>query len=190
MKTMNTFACRFLSMVAVLLAALTFSVRANAGLVVTLAPSSITDLSNVHVGDMLYFVTRGGTDVAADVAEHLLSPPPVHLFADLDIFDIFTYLGVYGSWSDDLHSDPRLVIWQLQPNAAGTVTLFNGFSDCNGLPSDTSGCAITNLGATRPADSNRITFTIYNVPEPSTLAVFGVGLLALAGLRQRKAKSA
>lgn len=187
---MKTFACRFLSMVAVLLAALTFSVRANAGLVVYLAPSSTTDLSNVHVGDMLYFVTRGGTDVATDVAEHLLSPPPVHLFSDLDIFNIFTYVGLFGSWNNDLHSDPSLVLWQLQPNAAGTVTLFNGFSDCNGLPGDTSGCAITNLGATRPADSNRITFTIYSVPEPSTLAIFGVGLLALAARRQPKAKRA
>lgn len=185
---MKTFACRLLSMVAVLLAAFTFSTRANAGLVVSLAPSSITDLSSVHVGDMLYFVTRGSTDVAPAIGEHLLSLPPVHLFGDQDIFDVFEYVGYYPSWSNDLHSDPALVLWRVQPNAAGTVSLFNGFSDCNGLPGDTSGCAITNLGATRPADSNRITFTIYSVPEPSTLAIVGVGLLALTSRRQTKKK--
>lgn len=185
---MKISACRLLSMVAVLLAALTFSIRANAGLVVTLLPSSATDLSNVHVGDILYFVTRGGTDVAPEIDEHLLSRPPVHLFSDQDIFDIFEGVGYYASWGDNLHSDPALGLWRVRPSAAGTVTLFNGFSDCIGLPGDTSGCAITNLGATRPADSNRITFTIYSVPEPSTLAIVGVGLLALTSRRQTKAK--
>lgn len=182
---MKALACRVLSMGAVLLAALTFSIRAEAGLVISLEAGSITDLSNVHVGDTLYFVTRGGSDAA--VNEHLLSPPDVHLFGDLDIFDVFTALGYTGVWANELHTNPSLVIWKLEPNAAGTVTLYNGFSDCNGLAEgDVTGCAVTNLGATRPADSNRITFTINAVPEPSSLAIVGLGLFALGYSRQLK----
>ncbi len=183
---MNMIACRLLAMVAVLLSALSFSTRAEAGLVVTLAAASETDLSDVHVGDTLYFVTRGGTDVAPGIDEHLLSFPDVHLFADLDIFDQFGPVAASGVWGNELHTNPSLVLWLIRPDAAGTVTLYNGFSDCNGLPGDTTGCAVTNLGETRPADSNRITFTVFDVPEPSTLAVVAAGLLALGFSRRPK----
>lgn len=185
---MKAMVCRLLSMAAVLSVALTFSMRAEAGLVVTLLPASGIDLSNIHVGDTLHFVTRGGTDVAPGIDEHLLSVPGVHLFADQDMFDVFAFLGVTGIWGNNLHSNPNLMVWEVRPNAAGTVTLYNGFSDCTGLPGNTSGCAITNLGATRPEDSNRITFTVHAVPEPSTLVIMGMGLLALGCCRPRKTK--
>lgn len=184
---MKAMVCRLLAMAVLLSGALTFSMRAEAGLVVTLLPASGTDLSNVHVGDTLRFVTRGGTDVAPGIDEHLLSFPNVHLFGDQDIFDVFRALGVTGVWGNNLHSNPNLLLWEVRPNAAGTVTLYNGFSDCNGLPADTSGCAITNLGATRPDDSNRLTFTVHAVPEPPTLVIVGMGLLALGCCRPRKA---
>lgn len=187
---MKTIACRFMSLAAAFIVAFTFSIRAEAGLVISLAPTLSTDLSDVHVGDTLYFVTRGGTDVAPEVDEHLVSLPGVHLFADQDMFDVFSALGVTGGWANNLHSNPNLVLWQVRPNAAGTVTLYNGFSDCVGLPNDTSGCAITNLGATRPQDSNRITFTVHDVPEPSILAIMCVGLFALGYCRRPKTKHA
>ena len=187
---MNPIARRFLSMAAVVVTALACSSHAEAGLVVTLAPaggSSPTDLSDVHVGDTLYFVTRGGSDAPVGTSEHLLSLPDIHLFADLDIFSVFQPLGYTGIWQNELHSNPNLLYWIVQPSAAGTVTLYNGFSDCNGLPDDTSGCAVTNLGATRPDDSNRITFTVFDVPEPSSVALVAIGAFALICSRRRKA---
>lgn len=184
---MNPKARRFLSIAAVVVIALTCSSHAEAGLVVTLAPAGSSDLSNVHVGDTLYFVTRGGSDVDAGIGEHLLSLPDIHLFSDQDMFSVFQPLGYTGIWQNELHSNPNLLYWIVQPSAAGTVTLYNGFSDCNGLPDDTSGCAVTNLGATRPADSNRITFTVSDVPEPSSIALVAIGAFALIWSRRRTA---
>ncbi len=47
------------SCIATLLLLLAFAAPARAGLVLTLVPSSSTDLSNVHVGDTLHFLTIG-----------------------------------------------------------------------------------------------------------------------------------
>jgi len=186
---MKTITGRSLSLIAALLVLFTVSIRAEATPIITLAAAPSTDLSNVHVGDTLYFVSRGSTDVDPAIDEHFVGNIlPVHLFADLDIFDVFSFLGYTGIWHNNLHSNPNLVVWLLQPNAAGTVTLYNGFSDCNGLANgDPTGCAITNLGASRPADSNSITFTIYDVPEPSSIAILGLGLIAL-GYSRRKTR--
>lgn len=180
---MKSIAHRSLAFIATLLILLTFSGPSRAGLVVTLAPTAATDLSNVHVGDTLQFYSVGSSDV--DPTEYLTVFPAVHLFATASLFDIFSGVGLAG-WNNPLGTNPHLALWTVRLDTAGTVELYNGFSDCLGLPGDTTGCAVTNLGATRPADSNRISFTVHALPEPSSIALLTLGLLAL-GVRRRKA---
>lgn len=174
---------RLFSFVASFLILITFSARSMADVVLTLAPTAGTDLSNVHVGDTLHFNSFVSS---ADSGEFLLSAN-IHLLATNGIFDIFSGVIVPG-WNDLLSTSPILALWTVRTSAAGTVDLFNGFTDCLGLPSDTTGCAVTNLGAYRPADSNRITFTVHDVPEPGSLALLGLGLAGLAYSRKRKAQ--
>jgi len=175
---------RSASLVAAFVLLLSLSVPSQAGLVITLAPTAGTDLSNVHVGDTLQFFTIGSSDVPG-VGEHLTVFPNIHLFADTDTFDIFSGVGLAG-WGSSLDTHPNLALWTVQVNAAGAYDLFNGFSDCLGLPDDTSGCAVTNLSATRPADSNHVTFTVFEMPEPSSLGLAGLGLLAALRSSRRK----
>jgi hypothetical protein len=70
--------------------------------------------------------------------------------------------------------------------SSGAQNVFFGWPDCTGLPSNTTGCAITNLGAFRPADSNHLDFTV--VPETSTWVMMALGFagLGLAGFHARK----
>ncbi len=177
---------RCLSCLAALLFLLAFSAPSRAGLVLTLSPSPGTDLSNVHVGDTLHFLTLGSSDV--NPAEHLLAMN-VHLFASgTGDFDSFSFAAVPG-WFDPLGTNPALVDWSFRVTAAGTIDLWNGFSDCIGLPADVSGCAVTNLGATRPDDSNHVMFTINDVPEPTSMALAVGGCLAL-GFSRRNLQAA
>jgi hypothetical protein len=176
---------RSFSSVAAFVALLLGAVPSQATLIETLYTAPGTDLSNVHVGDILKFVTRGSSDV--DPNEYLTEFPDVHFFADSDIVD-FVNIQSVASWSHPWGTTPSLVLWTLKATAAGTVDVWNGFSDCNGLPNDTTGCAITNLGATRPADSNHIVFTIYDVPEPASIGIVSLGLVALGWSTRKKSR--
>ena len=177
---------RAASVLATLLLLLAFAAPSRAALVLTLSPAPGTDLSNVHVGDTLHFQTIGSSN--ADPTEHL-SAMDVHLFASgTGDFDWMSVSAAPGWWSP-LGTNPVLMDWTLMTTAAGTIDLYNGFSDCNGLPDDNWGCAVTNLGATRPDDSNHMTFVINDVPEPSSIALAIAGCLALA-LSRRKARTA
>lgn len=171
---MTKLTTRFFSVVATLLIALSFFAPATADVVITLMPTAGTDLSNVHVGDTLHFNTIASS---TDSGEFFLSPPHVHLLGSGD-FDVFSGVLV-STWNDFLENAPILALWTVRPSAAGAFELFNGFPECVGLPGDTTGCSVTNLGASRPADSNRLTFVVNAVPEPASFALF---ILALAGL--------
>ncbi|HEY4079660.1 MAG TPA: PEP-CTERM sorting domain-containing protein [Burkholderiaceae bacterium] len=175
---------RSVSCLATLLLLLAFAAPSRAGLVLTLVPASGTDLSNIHVGDVVHFLTIGSSDV--DPTEHLTAMD-VHLFSSgTGDFDWVSISAVPG-WFDPLGTNPALMDWSLTATVAGTIDMYNGFSDCNGLPNNVAGCAVTNLGATRPADSNHLTFTINDVPEPSSIALAAAGFLALRFSRRKSA---
>ncbi|XHS77969.1 PEP-CTERM sorting domain-containing protein [Burkholderiaceae bacterium UC74_6] len=176
---------RFASCVATLLLLLTFAAPSRAGLVLTLAPAPGTDLSNVHVGDTLRFLTLGSSNV--DPTEHLLGMD-VHLFGSGTGDFTWENISSVPGWWNPLGTNPVLMDWSFTTTVAGTIDLWNGFSDCNGLPDDDWGCAVTNLGATRPDDSNHIRFLINDVPEPTSIALAVAGCLAL-GFSRRKGRS-
>lgn len=179
---MNLIARRFMSLIAAVLLLFSFVGAARASLVISAAPAPGTDLSNVHVGDTLQFITYGSSSVPG-AGEHLLSFPDIHIFYTANL-DFISGVGQMG-WDSSLDTNPALVLWTMQVNAAGIAGFYNGFSDCNGLPNDTSGCAVTDLGATRPADSNFVVFNVQAVPEPSSIALLAVALLAARVGRRR-----
>ena len=179
---MKSIVRRSLSLAAALLLLLTFASPARADLVVTLVPGASTDLSNVHVGDTLQFYTVGSSSSPGS-GEFLTVFPDVHLFYSSNL-DITSAIGLAG-WNAQLDLNPNLVLWTMYASDPGDVILFNGFSDCLGLPNDTTGCAVTNLSATRPADSNVLSFTVLAVPEPSSIALLSVAFLALGFCRRK-----
>jgi PEP-CTERM motif-containing protein len=171
----------FIALPSLLIPFLALPPQARADTIITLQAAPGTDLSNIHVGDTIVLDTIASS---TDVGEHLISFPDVHI---LGFGDVSNITGSFASTVfDDLTTDPVIVVWSMLAAGPGPVEVFNGWPDCVGLPGDTSGCAVTNLGATRPADSNRLDFTITTpVPEPGTLGLVGLGL-AFVGKRLRK----
>jgi hypothetical protein len=117
------------------------------------------------------------------VGEFFLDFPDVHLLGS-GYFD--SIVGTYTSHVFDLlTTSPIIVTWTIHVTSGNQVNEFlNGFPACTGLPADSTGCAVTNLGASRPADSNHIFYTIRTaVPEPGSLALVGLAMLLLVRRR-------
>jgi len=151
------------------------SLNAKADVIITLAPALGTDLSNVHVGDILVFNSIGSS---SDAGEHFIAFPHLHLLGEGNVDILSGFLQ--STYQNDLSTNPIIVKWTVRAEGVGAVELLNGWPECVGLPNDNSGCAITNLGSTRPADSNHLTFQIAAaVPTPSSVLLLAITLLLL-----------
>lgn len=171
--------------------AVSLCVSAQADVIISLEPAPGTDLSHVFVGETVVLDTIASS---TDAGEHFISCCDVHLLGVSPFTAPLTNADIAGVLAptafNDLTTDPVIATWTIFAAAPGIVTFINGWPDCTGLPSVTTGCAITNLGATRPADSNRLQFDIL-VPEPPSAALLGaaLGVLGLAMFWRRKSRS-
>jgi hypothetical protein len=172
-----------LTLIATFLFVIAVCAPALGDVIITIAPAAGTDLSNVHAGDTLVFNTFASS---TDVGERFIAYPHVHLLGDGDYGEIH---GVYApTVGDFLTNNPIIIVWTVQVSGPGPSFLYNGWPDCTGLPSDNTGCAITDLGSSRPADSNYVRFEVQPVPEPTSMALLGSGLLSLVGAGRKKFK--
>jgi hypothetical protein len=162
---------------ALLVVFLAFSLPARADTIITLKAAPGTDLLNVHVGDTLNFdVFASTTDT---VPEAFTSGADLHVFWDYfdGTMNLLSFKGTPTTFAN-FQTDPLVFVITFLTTGAGQDQVLVGWPDCTGLPTNTSGCAITNLGASRPADSF-LDFTI-QTPEPSTFSLLVVSLLTLA----------
>ena len=152
-------------------------------MIITAAPAPGTDLSDIHVGDT---ITIDAFASSGDPGEHFLSfggSNGMHLFWSSFDMQLVSFNFTKAAFND-LTTDPLVDVATFLAVNPSTQSVFFGWPVCTGLPSSTVGCAVTNLGASRPADSNHVDFTILAaVPEPGSLALLGAALLAL-GLMQ------
>lgn len=159
--------------------ALVTTAAARADVIITLAPAPGTNLSDIFVGDTIVLDTIASS---TDPGEHFTSCCDVHLLGVAPFTAPITNADITGvlapTASNDLTTDPVIATWTIFAAGPGTVSFINGWPDCTGLPSVTTGCAITNLGASRPADSNVLSFEI-RVPEPPSITILGTALMVV-----------
>jgi hypothetical protein len=152
----------------------------HADVIETLAAAPGTDLSNIHVGDQIILQT---TLSSTDAGEHFLSCCDIHIF--WSTFDMQYISASFASYAfGDLSTSPVLIDWTFLTVAPSHQEVLNGWSDCVGLPSDNTGCAVTNVGSYRPADSNHLVFDILPAPEPASALLLAIGLFAVLLLRK------
>lgn len=180
---------RSLALVPPCLAALCFIGLASpvrADVIESIAAAPGTNLSDIHVGDQLTLRT---TLSSTDPGEHFQACCDVHIF--WSSFDMELVSAVFASpvFGVDISTNPVLVDWNFLAVAPSQQEAFNGWSDCFGLPTNNSGCAVTNLGSFRPADSNHLIFTIWEAPEPPSALLLPIGLLAVLALRKRSLRT-
>ena len=153
---------------------LSLSAVLHADVIETITPAAGTNLSDIHVGDTIVLNTFLSSN---DAGETFVSGGccDAHLFGFFG-FQVLNGGGITLTTGGDLSTTPAEVQWTLLAVSQASDDIFNGWSDC--FPNTSSfGCAVTNLGAFRPADSNHLDFTIQApVPEPATALLLATGL--------------
>ena len=154
-------------------------------------------------GEITYHLLPGGSTMAAYCVERDIS---VQVPGEYDVtyssltggliqaaylIEKYTPLlhGAYGSYNElETGIALQLAVWQLDGNADGyskpptanILALYNMFIADNGTP--TGNWVYADLKTVKGVDVQDL---LVNVPEPTTMLLFGLGLLGLAGVRRK-----
>ncbi len=166
-------------------------VAAHADVIETLVAAPGIDLGDVVAGETFQLEALF---TSTDPGEHFTGPIDSHIFAleTIQFGDPNPQLqvppGMITQTSSDLSVTPEIVTWNITALGPGSDEMWVGWSDCNPAAGST-GCAITNLGFSRPEDTEHLFFNVAaapTVPEPNTLALAAIGLLSSGLLVRRR----